>query len=205
LFPKQLINFLKLGLWIPFNPESFLDNEKPFTEEEWRDILTKIGTVDFSDDKSIVIFVSEPSIPLFGQLAADFGYKFNILYWYRPNIVSRKNTFFSNNIVPICILSTLDKLNYPTYKNAGSNQIICPAITAPTLNPHSNTIYHIDEKPWALYWNIIRLFYSPNIQVSIFLFSLNIFILFLYILLIKFNSLFAKQLIKKIKLNFFRI
>jgi hypothetical protein len=76
--------------------------------------------------------------------------------------------------MPICILSTLDKLNYPTYRNAGSNQIICPAITAPTVNPLSDIIYHIEEKPWALYWNIIRLFYNPNIQVF---FSLIYFII----------------------------
>jgi hypothetical protein len=162
-------------LWIidpPFNQESFLEYEKPLTEEEWRDIFTKIGTVDYSEDKSIIIFATEASIRLFGELASEFEFKFNILYWYRPNIVARKNSFFSNNIVPICILSTLDKLNYPSFKNSGSNQIICPAITTPTTNPHTNQIYYIEEKPWALYWNIIRLFYTPNIQVFFLLNSL---------------------------------
>jgi hypothetical protein len=175
-------------LWIidpPYIQDSFLDSEKPLSEEDWRDIFTKIGTVDYSEERSIIIFSTEAFIPFFGQIAGEFGYKFNILYWYRPNITSRKNTYFSNNIVPICILSTLDKLNYPSFKNAGSNQIICPAITSPTSDPITNKVYHIDEKPWALYWNIIRLFYSPTLQVYFFLYTLYIYNFYQIIILFR--------------------
>ena len=117
-----------------------------------------------SEESTVVIFATESDISLYYKLADEYKYFIATLYWYRPNITSKKHQFFTNNIVPICILSRKDKLHYGPFKNSGSNQIICNSITSPTTDAN-NKVYQIEEKPWQLYWNIIAYFYNPNLKV----------------------------------------
>jgi hypothetical protein len=126
-------------------------------------LFTKIGSVDTSETRTIIIFTSDDTSAIAFDCAKNNGYVCQYKYWLRPNITDHKGIAFAPVIVPILICTIAKQIDFPSSYSA-QNMLIWPKQTSFITDEFGVPIC-ATEKPWQLMWQLIRPFYNTNLTV----------------------------------------